>query len=69
MGLIPQVGVLKVGVLDVRSKPFAPHGEARSWEFAPNYTILCQEQGLWQECVSALPTRFNVGILSFAQCV
>ena len=66
MGLIPQVGVLKVGVLDGRSKPFAPQGGAVSWGFAPNYRTLCQKQGFCQECVLAFPTHFNVGVLSFA---
>ena len=34
------MGVLKVGVLDVGSKPFAPQGEAGSWEFPPGCLAL-----------------------------
>ena len=45
-GLVPHLRVLKVGVLAVGSKFFAP----------PYWAEACQEWGLWRECVSAFPT-------------
>ena len=57
--------VLTVGVLDVGSKPFALLGEAGSWGFRPHGMAQCQEWGSSQECVSAFPTYFDVGIFSF----
>ena len=39
-GLVPQVEVLKVGVLD--PKPFAPQGEVGSCDFAPDHTLPCR---------------------------
>lgn len=39
---VDQKGALKLGVLDVWSKPFTPfHGEAGSWGFPPYYIALC----------------------------
>ena len=39
---IPQVGVLKVGVLNVGSKPSTPQGEGGSLEFVPDCVMLSQ---------------------------
>lgn len=39
--------------------------EAWSWEFPSCCMVLCQGWGLCQECVSAFPTHFDVGIFSF----
>ena len=61
--------VLKVGVLDEGFKPFAPQGEAQVCEFPPHCGSLWQRWSLWQDCVSASPTCFNVGFYSFTQCV
>ena len=44
------------------SKPLLPQEEAGSWGFPPECKVLCGRQGLLQECVSAFPTRFTVGI-------
>lgn len=44
-GLVPPVKVLKAGVLDIGSKLFAPHGEARSYEFPTDCMSL--GWGLW----------------------
>lgn len=41
-GPIPPVGVLKVEVLDVGSKPLALHREAGSWEFLLDCRMLYQ---------------------------
>lgn len=35
-GMVTQMEVLKVGTLDVGSKPFTPQGEAGSCEFPPD---------------------------------
>ena len=67
--LISKVGVLKVGLVDVETKPFTPQGEAGSWGFLPNCVMLCQGWSLWWECVSALLTCFDIGVFSFSQCV
>lgn len=40
LGSDPQVGVLKVVVLDAESKPFAPHREAGGCAFPPKCTSL-----------------------------
>lgn len=40
--ILSQVGVLKVGVPDDRSEPFAPQGEAPGFEFPPSYGSLYQ---------------------------
>ena len=45
-GAVPQMAALKVGVLDVCSKPFVPLGEAGSWGLPPDYKALCQGWGL-----------------------
>ena len=42
-----------------------PQEEVESWGFPPNHTALRWEWVLWQECVSAFPTCFNVDIFSF----
>lgn len=58
MGLIPQVGVLKVGVLDVQTNPFAPQGGSGSWDFLlTNGTGMGEVYG---ECISAFPIFFSV---------
>lgn len=64
-GPVPQVGALKVAVLNARVKFFTPQGEARSWGFPPNYVATCKGRGLWQEHNWAFPTCFNVGTFSF----
>lgn len=47
------------------------HSSGRSWElgFSPNYMALCWGWGLWRECVSAIPTCFDVGIFSVSVLV
>lgn len=45
---IPQVGVLKVEVLDVESKPFTSQRDSGSWRFPPNCVALCRAWGSWQ---------------------
>lgn len=44
------MGVLKVGVLNVRSKLLAPQGEAGSRRFAPD-CVVCQD-GVYDKYVS-----------------
>lgn len=61
LGGCPLGDSLKIGALDVGSKPFTLQGEAGSCEFLLDCTSLCQGWGLWQECVSAFPTSFNAG--------
>ena len=46
----------------------APQGEAWNWGFPPDCMVLCCGQGLWQECVSAFPAHFSVGIFSVTHC-
>ena len=43
----------------------------KSWELGvpPDCLVPCQGWGLFQECVSAFPTCFDVGIFSVTQCV
>lgn len=54
---VSPVGVLKVGGLDVGSKPFTSQGEARSWGSLP--FVWCRvSPGV---CVSAFPTPFYEG--------
>lgn len=65
---IPHVAVLKVRVLDVWSKSFAPQGEAGSGVSLP--TVWHSAGGrAYGESVSVFPTRFDVGIFSVACCV
>lgn len=59
--LISQVQVSKSGVPAVGFSALTPPAEAQGCEFPPNYWLLCQGWGLWQECASASPTYFNVG--------
>lgn len=66
---IPQVEVLKVGVLDFGSKPFTPQGRAGSWELPFNCMALGQGWVLWQKCIATYPIHFDVGLFSFTQCV
>lgn len=67
---IPQVGVLKVEVLDVESKPFTSQRDSGSWRFPPNCVALCRAWGSWQSVShSASLTCFSMVIFSFAQCV
>lgn len=54
---IPQVEVLKVGTLDVESKPFTSQEEA---------VCHCTRGGVYSEIVSASSTHFNVGFFSFS---
>ena len=61
--------VLKVGVPDVGFQLFAPQGEALWFEFLPDCGFLCQQMGLWQDCVSASPFCFGMGVFLFSQCV
>ena len=56
---IPQMSVLKLGMLDLVSIPFISQREAWNWEFHPDYMALCQGWGLWKECNCALPTCFT----------
>lgn len=44
-GFVSQVLVLKVGVLHVEFKPFAPQVEAPGFEFPPDCGSLPQERG------------------------
>ena len=41
LGPVSHVKALKTEALVVRSKPFAPQGEARRWGFPPNCMALC----------------------------
>lgn len=51
---------LKVGLPDVKIKPFSPQGEAGSYEFPPCWVLAPHGWGLWQHPVSASPTCFHV---------
>lgn len=54
-------------MLDVGSKSFTPQGETGNCGFLLNCTLLCQEWGLWQACVSAfLP--ISMWVFLFTQC-
>ena len=59
--------ILKFGALDIGSNAFTSQEEVGNWEFLPNRMLLCWGCGLWQECVSAFPMWFNVGIFSFTR--
>lgn len=61
--------VLKVRVPDVGFKPFCPQGEGPGFEFLPHCGSLHQGWSLFLNCVLASLTLFNVGFLSFAECV
>lgn len=66
---IPRVAVVKVGALDVWSKPLLT---GRSWEFWGSLLNEMHSAGgrVYGEYVfSALPTHFDVGIFSVTQCV
>lgn len=69
LGAVPHVDVLKVGMLDAGSKPFALQGEARNFECPSNCMSLPWVWILWEEYVSAFPTHLytvDVDIFSFA---
>lgn len=60
--------IFKTWVTRCIIKPFTPQGEAESWEFSHNCIVVpCLRWDLWQECVSAFPTCFNVRFFSVAQ--
>ena len=59
------MAVLKVGVLDVWSKPLAPQGEAGSGVSLPTVCHAAGGKG-YGESVSAFPTHFDVGVFSVA---
>lgn len=42
LGTHPSSESLKIGVLDVAFKLFAPQGEVGSWDFASDFMVLCQ---------------------------
>lgn len=44
---ITQMGVLKLGMLDVGSEAFTSQREAWNWEFHADSVVLCQGWGLW----------------------
>lgn len=65
LGAVPQMDVLKVGMLDTGSKPFALQGEAGNCECMSLPWVWI----LREECVSVFPTHLyigDVGIFSFA---
>lgn len=65
-GLIFQMQVLKVGVSNVRFKPFTPRGEAPGFKLPPDSELPCQLCGLLQGCVLAFSTWFDVVSLLLA---
>lgn len=65
-GPVSQLGVLKLGILYVGSKHFAPQGKAGSWAFPPTCTVLCWVWSLQRECALAIPPHFDMGVFSFA---
>lgn len=64
-GPIPQVRVLKVGMLDVGYKPFAPQEEVGGFLLI---IWCCVRGGLYGQCVPTLAAHLDTGILSFPQC-
>lgn len=64
-GLIFQVQVLKVRVINVGFKPFAPRGEALVLELPPEYGWSCWGWNLRWHCVPVSPTGFDAGLFSF----
>lgn len=66
--LVFQVLVLKVGVPGVGCKPSSPQGELSSFEFPPDCGLHHWGWGLQWDCVSALPTHFDVVSLLFSLC-
>ena len=59
-GPIPWVAALKVGVLDVWSKPLTLQREAGSWRFLPYCMALVWGCGVWREHIS-LSNPFQCG--------
>lgn len=60
----------RVILWSVWSTPATPQGEAESWgSLPPNFRVPCLGGGWWWACVSAFPTRFDVGIFLVARCV
>lgn len=69
LGACPLGSSLKSWSATCVVQPLAPQGEAGSWEFLPDGVVLCWGWGFWQECVSAFPIGFDVGVFSVAQNV
>lgn len=63
-----QVEVLKVEALDVQSKPLLLREKLRIWS-SLQILWLWARSGVYDECISAFPTHFNVGIFSFSLCI
>lgn len=61
-GLDTQVQVLKVGVPDVRLKPFAPHGKALGCEFPPTWFTTLGGMGFMAQLSLASPGCFCVSL-------
>lgn len=55
-----QVEVLKVEALDVQSKPLVLRKKLRVWS-SLQILWLWARSGVYDECISAFPTHFNVG--------
>lgn len=66
MKILPQVGALKVGALDVESKSFVLQTEGGSYGFPADCVLLSQVRFM-AECVP--PTCFNVCACSFVVCL
>lgn len=58
------MGILKVGALDVKFKPFAYQREAGNWGFPLHLMVLWCVWVLWREYVSVFSTYFNVSIFA-----
>lgn len=67
-GHIPYVEVLKVGALDVWSKPFVAQGEAGGWSFSASCMSLCWRCCLWWECLSFSYPLHHDCILTYPVC-
>ena len=60
--------VLKVEALDVQSKPLLLREKLRVWS-SLQVLWLWARSGVYDECISAFPTHFYVGIFSFILCI
>lgn len=63
-----QLEVLKVEALDVQSKPLVLRKRLRVWS-SLQILWLWASSGVYDECISAFPTHFNVGSFSFILCI